>query len=43
MDKKFDSKLVYGDNDKKSYEDRITTNFQGKKYQKNMHHISVYH
>ena len=36
MDKKLDSEPVYGDNDKyiktkiKSYEDRITTNFQGK-------------
>ena len=36
MDKKFDSELVYGDNDKyiktkiKLYEDKINTNFQGK-------------
>ena len=46
---KFDSEPVYGDNDKyiktkiKLYEDNINTNFQGKKYQKKMHHISAYH
>ena len=40
MDKKFDSKPIDCDNDKyiktkiKSYEDRITTNFQGKKIPK---------
>ena len=40
MDKKFDSELVYGDNDKyiktkiKLYEDKINTNFQGKKIPK---------
>ena len=38
--KKFDSELVYGDNDKyiktkkKTYEDKINTNFQGKKLPK---------
>ena len=46
---KFDSEPVYGDNDKyiktkiNLYGDKINTNFQGKKYQKKMHHISVYH
>ena len=37
MDVKFDSEPIYGDNDKytktkiKTYEDKINTNFQGKK------------
>ena len=46
----FDSEPVYDDNDKyiktkiKLYRDKVNTNFQGKKkYQKKMHHISVYH
>ena len=45
---KFDSKPVYGDNDKyiktkiKIYEDRVNTN-KAKKYQKKMHHVSAYH
>ena len=45
----FDSEPVYGDSDKyikteiKSYGDKINTNFQGKKIQKKMHHISAYH
>ena len=44
MDKKFDS-----DNDKyikakmMSYGDKINTNFQGKKYQKKINHLSAYH
>ena len=44
MDIEFDGEPVYGDNDKyintkiKAYRDRINTNFQGKKYQKKMHH-----
>ena len=46
---KFDSEPVYGDNEKyiktkiKLYGDKINTNFQGKKCQKKMHQISVYH
>ena len=49
MNIKFDSELVYCDNDKyikakiKTYRSKINTNFQGKKYQKKMHHISAYH
>ena len=50
MNRELDNKPVYGDNEKdiktkiKSYRDKINTNFQGKKkYQKKMHHISVYH
>ena len=49
MDVEFNSESVYGDNDKyiktkiKAYRHEITTNFQGKKYQKKMHHINVYH
>ena len=49
MDIKFYSEPVHGDNDKyiktkiKSYRDKVNTNFQAKKYQKKMHHISVYH
>ena len=46
----FDSKPVYGDDDKyiktriKTYGDSVITNFQGKKkkYQKKKHHTSVY-
>ena len=44
---KFDSEPVYGDNDKyiktkiKLYGDKI--NFQAKKYQTKMHHISAHH
>ena len=40
MDVKFDSEPIYGDNDKyiktkiKTYEDKINTNFQGKKIPK---------
>ena len=49
MNIKFDSEPVYGHNDKytktklKLYGDKTNTNFQGKKYQKKMHHISAYH
>ena len=49
MNIKSDSEPVCGDNDKyiktkiKSYKDKINTNFQGKKYQKKMHHINAYH
>ena len=49
MNIEFDSEPVYGDNDKykktkiKLYGDNVNTYFQGKKYQKKMHHISVYH
>ena len=49
MNIELDSKPVYGDNDKyiktkiNLYGDKIKTNFQSKKYQKKMHHISVYH
>ena len=49
MNIKLDSECIYGDNDKyiktkiKMYEDRVNTNFQGKKYQKKMHHIVAYH
>ena len=48
MNIELDSKPVYGDNDKyikvkiKSRGDKINTNFQGKKYQMKMHHISIY-
>ena len=44
---KFESKPIYGENDKyikaeiKSYEDKVNTNFQGKKNQKKIH-INVY-
>ena len=47
--KEFDGEPIYGDNDKyiktkiKSYEDKVNINFQGKKYQKKMHHASVSH
>ena len=47
MNIKFDSEPVYGDNDKyiktkiNLYGDKINTNFQGKKYQKKTHHVSV--
>ena len=49
MNIEFDSEPVYGDNYKyktakiKSYEDKVNTHFQGKKYQKKMHHINVCH
>ena len=48
MNIKSDSEPIYSDNDqyiktKKMYEDRVNTNFQGKKCQKKMHHISAYH
>ena len=49
MNIEFDSEPVCSDNDKyrkakiKTYGDKINTNFQGKKYQKKMHHISVCH
>ena len=49
MNRKFDSEPVYGDNDKykrtkiKLSGDKINTNFQGKKCQKKMHHISAHH
>ena len=48
MNIELDSKPVYGDNDKyiktkiNSHGDKIKTHFQSKKYQKKMHHISVY-
>ena len=49
MNIEFDREPVYGDNDKyikakiKTYGDKININFQGKKYQKKMHHISACH
>ena len=49
MNMKSDSEPVYDDNDKyiktkiKIYGYKINTNFQGKKYQKKMQHISAYH
>ena len=49
LDSQFDSELVYGDNDKytnakiNSYVNKENANFQGKKYQKKMYHISVCH
>ena len=45
----FDSEPVYSDNDKyikaktMPYGDKVNTNFQGTKYQKKMHRISVCH
>ena len=45
----FDAEPVYRDNDKyiktkiKLYGDKINTNFQSKKYSKEMYHISTYH
>ena len=45
---KFDSKPVYGDNDKyiktktKIYNGSVNPIFQGKKYQKKKHHASLY-
>ena len=45
----FDSEPVYGNNNKyiktkiKSYGGEIKTNFQGKKHQKKIHHISSHH
>ena len=47
LDVQFDSDPVYGDNEKyiktkiRMYEDRVISSFQGKKYQKKMHHIIV--
>ena len=44
---KFESKPVYGDDDKyiktkiKSYGDKVNTNFQGKKVPKKIHHMNV--
>ena len=49
MNIEFDSELVYGGSDKyiktkiKSYRVRIYTNFQGKKYQKKIHHTNICH
>ena len=49
MNIEFDSEPVYGDNDKyiktkiKMYKDRVNTNFQGKRCQKKMLQINVYH
>ena len=49
MNIEFDSEPVYGDNDKyiktkiKLYEDRVNTNFQGKKVPKKMLHVRAYH
>ena len=49
MNIEFDSEPVYGDNDKyiktkiKMYEDRVNTNFQGKKVPKKTPHVSAYH
>ena len=43
------SEPIYGDGDKyiktkiKMYEDRVNTNFQGKKVPKKMLHVSAYH
>ena len=49
MNIEFDSEPIFGDNDKymktkiKMYEDRVNTNFQGKKVPEKMPHISAYH
>ena len=49
MNIEFDSETVYGNNDKyikakiKSNGNNVNTHFQGKKYQKKIHHISVWH
>ena len=49
MDIEFDSEPVYDHGDKyikkkiKMYEDRVNTNFQGKKWLKKMLDISAYH
>ena len=49
MNIKFDSELVYGDNDKyintkiKSYGDKVNTNFQCNIIPKKIHHINVCH
>ena len=50
MNKEFDSESVYGDNDKyiktkiKSYQDKVNTNFQGKKAPKeNTSYKFIYH
>ena len=48
MNIEFDREPVYGENDKyiktkiKTYEDKVNTNFQGKKVPKKMPHISIY-
>ena len=49
MNIEFDSEPLYGDNDKyikakiKSYGDKVNTNFQDKKYQTKINHVSVCH
>ena len=50
MSIEFDSEPVYGHDDGqyiktkiKAYQDKVNTNFQGKKYQKKMYHTSVCH
>ena len=49
MNIEFDSETVYGNNDKyikakiKSNGNNVNTHFQSKKYQKKIHHISVWH
>ena len=49
MNIKFDSEPVYGDSDEyintkiKIYGDKVNANFQGKKYQKKIQHISPSH
>ena len=49
MNIEFDSEPVYGDNDTyiktkiEMYQDRVNTNFQGKKVPKKMPHINAYH
>ena len=49
MNIEYDSEPVYGDNDKyikakiKSYGDKVNTNFQDKKYQTKINHVSVCH
>ena len=46
---KFDSEPIYGDSDEyintkiKIYGDKVNANFQGKKYQKKIQHISPSH
>ena len=47
--KEFNSGIFYGDSDKniktkiKTYEDKINTNFQGKKSTRKMHHTNFCH
>ena len=49
MNIEYDSEPVYGDNDKyikakiKSYGDKVNTNFQDKKYQTKINHVSAGH